>query len=106
MLKTFPLAAAACLIGVMASATPALAGINQRQANQHQRISQGAASGSLTVREAHRLRAQQRHIARYEARSRADGPGLTRRERANIAAMQNQASRNIHRQKHDRQNRP
>ncbi len=101
----FTLAAAACLLGVMASATPALAGINQRQANQQHRISKGVANGSLNAREASRLRHQQSRIARYEARSRADGPGLTRRERANIAVMQNQSSRNIYRQKHDLQRR-
>ncbi len=105
MLKKLTLATLACALGALAIANPAAARINERQDRQQQRIAQGNASGSLTARESTRLQRQQGTIARYEARSRADGPGLTRRERANIARMQNQTSRNIYCQKHDRQRR-
>ena len=103
MLKKLTMATIACALGAIAIANPASARINERQERQQQRIAQGTASGSLTARESARLQRQQTRIARYEAQSRADGPGLTRRERANIARMQNHTSRNIYRQKHDRQ---
>lgn len=89
----------------LAIAVPADARINQRQDRQSARIVNGVENGSLTKREAKGLAKQQAHIAAYEARSRADGPGLTKAERARIEAMQDRASRNIHRQKHDRQRR-
>ncbi len=77
--------------------------IDNRQERQEHRISQGVANGSLTPRETARLEHQQQRIERVEERDRADGGGLNRRERAHIAHMQNRASRNIARQKHDRQ---
>jgi hypothetical protein len=103
MLTKFTVATLACALGALAIANPAAARINERQDRQQHRIAKGVASGSLTAREATRLERQQAHIARYEARSRADGPGLTHRERANIARMQNHSSRSIYRQKHDAQ---
>ncbi len=84
-------------------ATPAEARINQRQKHQQHRIAQGIQSGKLTPREAARLEQQQAHISRYEARSRADGGGVSRAERARLEQMQDRASRNIRRQKHDHQ---
>jgi hypothetical protein len=87
----------------IAAATPAEARINGRQGRQQHRIYHGVASGQLTGREAYRLERQQVHIARYEARSRADGPGLTGRERYRLERMQDRASRNIRHQRHDRQ---
>ncbi len=96
----------ACLIAgitTTALAAPAEARINQRQTQQQHRISQGVNSGSLTAREVNRLQRQQGHIAAYEARSRADGEGLSRAERLRLDAMQDRASANIYRQKHDRQ---
>lgn len=96
---------AACALGAVTLAAPAQAGVNQHQANQHHRIVQGIKSGELTRHEARHLIRQQASIARYEARSRADGPGLTRAERARIAYRQDRASAAIYRQKHDRQSR-
>ena len=86
-----------------AVAAPAEARINQRQAKQQQRIDAGISNGSLTAREVNRLQRQQGHIAAYEARSRADGPGLTKAERYRLHQMQDRASANIYHQKHDRQ---
>jgi hypothetical protein len=105
MTKKLTIAAIACMLGTLTVALPAEARINKRQAKQQQRISQGVNSGSLTTREAGRLRHQQNRIARYEANSRADGNGLSRRERANVTRMQNNTSRNIRHQKHDGQHR-
>jgi hypothetical protein len=90
-------------LSTTAIAAPAEARINQRQTHQQHRISQGINSGSLTAREVNRLQRQQGHIAAYEARSRADGPGMTNAERLRLENMQDRASRNIYHQKHDRQ---
>ncbi len=101
------LALAMTAIGLSATmaAAPAEAGsrINNRQAEQHQRIRQGVKSGQLTQAEAARLRAQQRSIAHYEAQARRSGNGLSARERTVIENRQDRASRAIHRQRHDGQ---
>lgn len=89
-------------ITLLAIAVPAEARINQRQDRQSVRIVNGVENGSLTEREAKGLAKQQARIAAYEARSRADGPGMTKAERVRIENMQDRASHNIHRQKHDR----
>ncbi len=77
-------------------------GIDQRQANQEKRIDQGIASGQLTEREANRLNKQQEHVNKMEDKAKSDGV-VTNKERARINAAQNRASRNIAREKHDRQ---
>jgi len=76
--------------------------IDQRQANQEQRIDQGIASGQLNEREANRLNKQQERVNKMEDRAKSDGV-MTKRERARIGAAQNRASRHIAREKHDRQ---
>ena len=81
------------------SATP---GIDQRQANQAQRIDQGEASGALTPREARRLERRQGHIERMETRAKADGV-VTGQERAHLRHAERAESRRILRQKHDAQ---
>jgi membrane protein implicated in regulation of membrane protease activity len=94
----------AALLGVAAvAATPAEARINQRQAHQQQRIARGVADGQLTARETYRLERQEGRIAAYEAHSRADGGGLSARERVRIEHMQDRESRRIYRQRHDAQ---
>lgn len=85
------------------AATPAEARVNKRQAHQQHRIYNGIRSGELTRHEAYRLERQQAHIARYEHRSRVDGAGYSPRERLRTERMQDRASRNIYRQKHDAQ---
>ncbi len=97
------LAAVAASLATVAVAAPPEARINQRQAKQQARIDKGIANGSLTAKEVNRLQRQQGHIAAYEARSRADGPGMTKAERYRIEQMQDRASKNIYHQKHDRQ---
>ncbi len=90
--------AALCTV---AAAIPAEARINQRQDRQQHRIVDGVQSGSLNKHETVRLTKEQLSIARFEARSRADGPGLTPTERLRIEQMQDRASRHIYRQKRD-----
>lgn len=76
--------------------------VDQRQANQEQRIDQGVASGSLTEREANRLERGQQHVDNMENRAKADGV-VTRGERARLHQAQEVQSRRIYTQKHDRQ---
>ena len=76
--------------------------IDERQANQEQRIDQGISSGQLNEREANRLNKQQEHINKMEDRAKSDGV-MTKKERARIVAAQDRASRHIAREKHDRQ---
>lgn len=76
--------------------------VDQRQANQEQRIDQGVASGSLTQREANRLERGQQHVDNMENRAKADGV-VTRGERARLHQAQDVQSARIYRQKHDRQ---
>jgi hypothetical protein len=79
-----------------ASGSPSTPRIDHRQAVQQQRIDQGVASGELTGKETARLQAEQARIRRVEG-------GLTRKERARIEHMQDEASTHISRQTHDRQ---
>ena len=79
-------------------------GVNQRQHNQQQRIQQGAHSGELTRNEYHNLQGQARDIRREERNYKADG-NFTRAERADVQRDLNHLSRDIHREKHDGQQR-
>ena len=96
-------------IAVLSLVLPALAfaqantpRVDQRQANQEQRIDQGIASGSLTQREANRLDRGQQRVDNMENRAKADGV-VTRGERAHLHQAQDRQSARIYRQKHDRQ---
>ncbi|MGP8106917.1 MAG: hypothetical protein ACLQLE_13640 [Desulfobaccales bacterium] len=75
-------------------------GIQAREQRQQQRIQQGIQSGQVTRGEANRLEAQQCRIQGTEDRMKANG-NLTGRERAKLTRMQNRASRNIYRKKHN-----
>ena len=76
--------------------------IDQRQANQERRIEQGEKSGQLTGKEAARLEKGQARIQNMENKAAADGK-VTGKERARIEHAQNQESRKIAREKHDKQ---
>jgi Skp family chaperone for outer membrane proteins len=80
-------------------------GVNARQANQRERIQQGVKSGELTRSEARKVGEEQRDVRQLERAYKSDGT-LTARERADLHHEQNQASRDIYRQKHDVQDRP
>lgn len=96
------------LVAVIAAfALPVLAqtntpNIDQRQANQQQRIDQGVKSGQLTGKEAARLEKGQEHVQKVEDKAKADGV-VTKKERARIQHAENVQSRHIAKQKHDRQ---
>ena len=79
--------------------------INARQREQQQRIRAGIRSGELTRVEAARLEAEEARIRLAEARARHSGGVFTPRERARIQRELNHASRDIHQQAHDPQNR-
>ncbi|MEI7431030.1 MAG: hypothetical protein WCL27_11295 [Betaproteobacteria bacterium] len=76
--------------------------IDQRQANQEQRIQQGVQSGSLTGQEAARLERGQDRLQDKENRAKADGV-VTAKERAQLQHAENRQSDKIYNQKHDRQ---
>ena len=89
---------------ILASSHSLAASINERQANQQGRISQGIMSGELTRREATSLAVQQHKVARKEARFRSDGV-LTKRERANLQYSLNKSRANIKHKKHNHRDR-
>lgn len=76
--------------------------VDNRQARQESRISQGVESGSLTAREQRRVARQQRGIAKLETRVESDGT-VTGREAVAVERAQDRASRTIRHAKHDRQ---
>ena len=78
--------------------------MNARQAHQRHRIGQGIRSGELTRAETRRVAETQRDIRQLERAYKSDGK-LTRAERRDLHHEQNQASRQIYRQKHDDQTR-
>lgn len=77
--------------------------IDARQANQEQRIQQGVQSGTLTSKEAARLEKGESRIDAAQARAAADGK-VTKNEKRHLEKMTNREDREIHKQKHDRQN--
>ena len=101
-MKTFakPLIALLALASASAFAQTNTPRVDQREAHQQARIAQGAASGSLTARETQRLEKEQAHINNAEAKAKADGT-VTAKERRRLHAMQDGASRDIHRKKHN-----
>jgi hypothetical protein len=76
--------------------------VDHREWHQQHRVYNGVRSGALTPRETRRLAHEQRAIRGFERHAKSDGV-VTRRERAHLRHMQNRASRDIYRQKHDGQ---
>ena len=105
-LKNLTVAAALAVASIgafaQAAATPATPRVDQREANQQQRIAAGAASGQLTAKETNRLEVEQARINTAEARAKADGT-VTKGERKHLHRMQDRASKHIRHQKHDAQ---
>ena len=92
---------AAFAVSTLLAATVAHAGpIHARQVRQDRRIDRGVRSGSLTPAETRVLRVEQTHIARARGRALADG-FISPREATHLTRAQNQASRDIHRLKHN-----
>ncbi len=90
------------LTGTAFADTPAR--YDTRENRQANRIAAGVATGQLTVKETHGLVHQQAGIRRTERRFESDGV-VTAGERIRLERRQDRASRNIYRQKHDRQRR-
>jgi hypothetical protein len=76
--------------------------IDQRQANQEQRIEQGQRNGQLNRREVRRLREGQAQIRRMERQALADGR-ISPREAARIEHAQDAEGRRIGEERNDRQ---
>ena len=84
------------------TATPRL---DQREANQQQRINQGVASGQLTPREAGNLQRRENRLNAHETRAKADGV-VTPQERRHLQREANHNSRKIYNKKHNRRHAP
>jgi hypothetical protein len=76
----------------------------QRNINQQQRIEQGVKSGQLTNREVGKLEGGQSRVARDEARAGANGH-VSANEQQHVQRAENQQSKHIYKQKHDKQTR-
>lgn len=76
--------------------------VDQRQERQQQRIDQGVKSGQLNKKEAARLEKGQTRVQKVEDKAAADG-NVTKKERAKIEKAQDRQSRNIARERHDKQ---
>jgi hypothetical protein len=76
--------------------------VDAREATQEKRIGNGVNNGALTARETLRLEREQKRINVAEAKAKADGT-VTRHERKRLHKMQDTASREIYKQKHDAQ---
>lgn len=103
MLKRFVAVLAVGLTMICANEVQAGRPANRFE-RQGQRIGGGVGNGELTRRETFRLMGQQAHIRHEVHRARSDGD-FTGLERAHVERMQDRASRNIFRQKHDGQDR-
>jgi len=79
-----------------------LGGAAQVNVNQQLRIENGLKSGELNTREAAKLEREEAKINRVEAKAMADGK-VTAAERNRIDHLQDKASRDIHKEKHDAQ---
>jgi methionine-rich copper-binding protein CopC len=76
--------------------------INQRKADQQDRIANGVKNGQLTAGQTAHLEHQEAGINKEERGMRAQDNGhLTKQDRQTIHAQQNQESRRIYRDKHD-----
>lgn len=76
----------------------------ERQENQRERIQDGVKDGSLTRREAARMRHREKETHQDIKEAKSDGV-VTKEERVEIKQEQNQNSKAIYRQKHDGQRR-
>jgi polyhydroxyalkanoate synthesis regulator phasin len=88
----------------VADRKPRSPGVNRREHRQNRRIRRGVKSGELTRDEAKTLRREQKDIRQKERDMKSDG-ALTREERKELHQDLNEASRNIHEEKHDAEKR-
>lgn len=78
--------------------------IGKRDREQQKRIGEGIENGSLTAKEAGKIETKEAKLNKQENRFRSDGT-VTQKEKAKVNREQNQLSRDIYKQKHDRQHR-
>jgi hypothetical protein len=78
--------------------------IGKRDREQQKRIGEGIENGSLTAKEAGKVETKEAKLNKQEHRMRADGH-VTQKERTKVNREQNQLSRTIYHQKHDKQRR-
>ena len=94
------------LLGTAAFAQEGKKGrIERRQENQQDRIGKGVQDGSLTPGEAARLEKGEARLDRKIERDRKDGGGLDAKERRQIERRQDNLSKRINKQRHDKQTR-
>lgn len=72
-----------------------------RNHRQHERIQHGVESGELTKAEARKLKQEEKQIRKAEKAAGADGK-VTAEERKDIQQLQNQASQDINKLKHNK----
>ncbi|MBC7887933.1 MAG: hypothetical protein H7Z13_08580 [Ferruginibacter sp.] len=87
------------------SAINASAQNNRSLQDENQRIHQGVMSGQLTAGETARLHAQKAQLRREAIRYKTNDGKIGPRERADLKRDNRRLSKNICRQKHDRQKR-
>ncbi len=75
--------------------------VKQRQVRQQQRIEQGFKKGNITRSELKHLEKEQRKISKYKQRAQRDHH-ITRHEARRIDRLQDRASQNIYRYKHNK----
>ncbi|HEX5000477.1 MAG TPA: hypothetical protein VFY29_19800 [Terriglobia bacterium] len=92
------------LVGLLGSTLYAKNPIDTREQNQRERIRQGVRSGELTKSETRRLVKEEARIRRTETRARKDGE-ITLQERLKLDRQLDKASRDIFKEKHDKQDR-
>jgi hypothetical protein len=78
--------------------------IGKRDREQQKRIGEGIENGSLTAKEAGKLETKEAKLNKQENRMRSDGD-MTQKEKAKVNREQNHLSKDIYKQKHDKQRR-
>ena len=76
--------------------------VDQRQSTQQQRINEGVKKGELTKSEADRLQKGQQRVQKMEDKAKADGV-VNLQERQKMERAQDKQSRDIERERRDRQ---
>lgn len=102
-----PAIAAQGRVGDRASVVPARGAVNQREANQQQRIGNGLQKGQMTAGEAARAENRQANINQQVRTDRqANGGTLTQQQRQQVNREQNGASQQIYRDNHNANTQP
>lgn len=89
-------------IGAAQTTSPQMPAVEKRQEIQQKRMEKGVESGALTKKEAARLQKRQGKIEADQQKALSDGK-VTKRERGKLHREQDRASKQIYKEKHDRQ---